>query len=183
MIKFDVLNRYSGEVQFTAEIDCSEDTERSWKLRLSVLWAIEHKANMRYADMSGANMSGANMRGANMIGADMSGANMRGADMRCANMICANMSCANMSSANMSCANMSCANMSGAKLALVHTDIWTVYVQPETIRIGCQYHKASEWFGYSDADIAKMEGRALDWWKKWKVVIKAAHEVILKDVD
>ena len=70
MIKFDVLNRYSGEVQFTAEIDCSEDTVRSRKLRLAVLWAIKNNANM-----SGAYMSGANMRFADMSGADMSGAN------------------------------------------------------------------------------------------------------------
>ena len=228
MIKYDVLNMFSGKVQFTAEIDCEEDAENSWKLRLAVLWAIEHKANMsgadmryanmrgadlrdanmsgadlrgadmRYANMSGANMIGANMidanmRGANMIdanirGADlrdadmryanMSGANMRGADLRDANMIDANMRYANMSGADMSDANMSGANMIGAKLAVVQTDIWTVYVQPETIRIGCKYHKASEWFAFTDEEISKMEGRALDWWKKWKAAIKAVHETI-----
>ena len=32
MIKFDVPNRFSGGVLFTAEIDCAEDTPHSIKL-------------------------------------------------------------------------------------------------------------------------------------------------------
>ena len=41
MITFNVTNRYSGEVQFTAKIDCKKDESTSIKLGLAVKWAIK----------------------------------------------------------------------------------------------------------------------------------------------
>jgi len=52
MIKFDVLNRFSGAIQFTAEIDCADSEPHCWKLRLAVQWAIK----------TGADLSGAKLR-------------------------------------------------------------------------------------------------------------------------
>ena len=46
MIKCDVLNRWSGKVQFTAEIDCEEGESESVKLGLAVRWAVETGANL-----------------------------------------------------------------------------------------------------------------------------------------
>ena len=69
MIKFDVLNRFSGAVQFTAEIDCDEDATTSVKLGLAVKWAIESGANLSGAYLSGAYLSGAYLSGANLSGA------------------------------------------------------------------------------------------------------------------
>jgi hypothetical protein len=57
LLKFNVLNRYSGEVQFTAEIDCADDAKASVKLGLAVKWAIESRAYLSGADLSGANLS------------------------------------------------------------------------------------------------------------------------------
>ena len=54
LIKFDVLNRFSGAVQFTAEIDCADNEATTIKLGLAVKCAIK----------SGANLSGANLSGA-----------------------------------------------------------------------------------------------------------------------
>ena len=87
MIKFDILSRWSGEVQFTAEIDCKKSELESIKVGLSVKWAVEHGAylrgaNLRGADLHGANLRGANLRGANLRGADLRGANLRGANLR-----------------------------------------------------------------------------------------------------
>lgn len=48
-MKFDVLNRFSSAVQFTAEIECADDAPASIKLGLAVQWAVK----------SGANLSGA----------------------------------------------------------------------------------------------------------------------------
>ena len=59
MIKYDVLNRFTGDVQFTAEIDCDEKASESLKLGLAVKWAVKNKANLQ-----GANLEGANLRGA-----------------------------------------------------------------------------------------------------------------------
>ena len=116
MIKFDVKNRWTGDVQFTAEIDCDKSEASSIKLGLAVMWAIKTGANMRGANMEGAYMEGANMTGANMEDANMEGANMRGAYMTGANMEDANMRCVNMEGANMRGAYMTGANMEGANM-------------------------------------------------------------------
>ena len=55
MIKFDVLNRYTGSVQFTAEIDCDDGAYNSIKLGLSVIWAVKAKASLIGANLTGAN--------------------------------------------------------------------------------------------------------------------------------
>lgn len=84
MIKFDVTYRYTGAVQFTAELDCAEDAPLSIKLGLAVRWAIEEGANLRGAYLEGAYLEGADLeradlRGANLWGANLEGANLRGA--------------------------------------------------------------------------------------------------------
>ena len=56
-MKFDVLDRFSGEVKFTAEIDCDENALPSLKLGLAVKWAIKEKANLSSADLSCAKNS------------------------------------------------------------------------------------------------------------------------------
>lgn len=52
MIKFDVFHRFSGDVQFTAEIDCPADAPKSIKLGLAVKWAIKTSADLRSADLT-----------------------------------------------------------------------------------------------------------------------------------
>ena len=96
MISFNVTNRFTGAVQFTAEIDCDEDAPKSVKLGLSVKWA-----NLWRADLSRAYLSGAYLSGADLSRANLSGANL---------------SQANLSRAYLSVANLSRANLSGHKL-------------------------------------------------------------------
>ena len=69
-MKFEVKNRFSGDVQFIAEIHTgSEDTH--FRLGLAVKWAMENRANLCDADLCDANL-----RGANLCGADLCGANL-----------------------------------------------------------------------------------------------------------
>ena len=75
-MKFNVLNRFTGNIQFTADIDANEDTPRSMKIGLAVQWAIKENANLRYANLSGANLRYANLSGANLSGADLSDADL-----------------------------------------------------------------------------------------------------------
>jgi hypothetical protein len=191
-MKYKVYNRYTGEIQFTADIDATEGTPRGWKSRLAILWAIKNGANMIYADMRGADMSGANMRGANMRGAnmshanmsdanmihadmrgaDMSGANMRGANMSHANMIYADMSGANMRGANMRGANMSHADMSDADMSganMIHADMSGANIlcmgnmrEIRTMQIG-------KWaIGYTATDMQiGCQRHSIDKWRKW----------------
>ena len=80
--KFDVYNRWTKEVQFTAKIDCHADTSTSLKLRLAVEWARENGFDLMGANLSGANLSGADLRGFDLRGADLSDAYLTGVDLR-----------------------------------------------------------------------------------------------------
>ena len=75
MIKFEIHNRYTGKVQFTAEIECEETALRSVKIGLAVRWAIKNEADLREANLYGANLSEADLYWANLREA-----NLRGAD-------------------------------------------------------------------------------------------------------
>ena len=67
MLKFDILNRFSGNIQFIAEIDCDKNQSKSFKVGLAVKWAMENGADLRGANLSDANLSDADLRGASGI--------------------------------------------------------------------------------------------------------------------
>lgn len=74
MIKFDIKNRFTGAVQFTAELDCSEDESTSVKIGLAAQWAVTSGTNLRGAYLGGAYLGGADLRGADLGGAYLGGA-------------------------------------------------------------------------------------------------------------
>ena len=84
-MKFDILNRFTGGIQFTAEIDCKEDELTSIKVGLAVKWAFKTGAYLYGAYLSDANLSGANLSGANLSRANLSGANLYDANLYGAN--------------------------------------------------------------------------------------------------
>ncbi len=90
MISFQVLNRFTLQVQFTAEIDCKENESTSTKLGLAVKWAIKNKANLRSANLSYANLSSADLGYADLRSANLSYANLSYADLRYADLRYAN---------------------------------------------------------------------------------------------
>jgi len=67
--QFDVRNRWTNAVQFTAEITCAPDATYSVKLGLAVKWAVNARANLTDANLAGANLADANFAGAK-IGTD-----------------------------------------------------------------------------------------------------------------
>ena len=110
-MKFEVRNRFTGSVQFTAEIDCDEGATTGVKLGLAVRWAVKSGADLSGAYLSRAYLSGAYLSGANLSRADLSGADLSGA---------------NLSGAYLSGAYLSGAYLSGAKgsdLAIAKTRI------------------------------------------------------------
>ena len=120
-MKYEIKNRYTGAVQFIADIDCAEDAPDSLKRGLAVQWAIDNSANLSEANLFGANLSGAYLFGANLSGANLSEANLFGAYLSEANLFGANLPGANLSEAYLSEANLfgaylSEANLSGANL-------------------------------------------------------------------
>ena len=178
-MKFEVTNRFTGAVQFTAEIECDENSCTSIKLGLAVKWAVKSDEILRGANLSGAILRGADLSDANLRGAILSGAILRGADLSGANL-----SEANMRGAILSDANLIEANMRGAKWAdgvfLTQAPIqiygmhWPVTLLDTHMQIGCELHYLDDWEGFDNARIAEMEGRrALKFWKANKDAIFA----------
>ena len=64
MIKFEIKSRWTGAVQFTAEIECADEAPISLKIGLAVKWGIKSRADLSGADLSGANLSRADRYGA-----------------------------------------------------------------------------------------------------------------------
>ena len=60
-IKQEILNRFSGEVIFTAEIECAADELPSIKMGLAVKAAVKAGANLAEANLAGANLADANL--------------------------------------------------------------------------------------------------------------------------
>ncbi len=52
-MKFDIKSRFSGAVQFSADIECDESESYSVKLGLAVRWAFKTGANLRGANLRG----------------------------------------------------------------------------------------------------------------------------------
>lgn len=111
MIKFDIHNRLTRAVKFTAEIDCHEGERRATKLRLAVEWARQGNADLSYTDLRGADLAGVNLMSAYLEEADLSGA-----DLYKAFLYRANLTKTNLYNANLACANISRAILPGADL-------------------------------------------------------------------
>lgn len=101
MMKFNVMNRYTGEVQFTAEIDCDEDAGASEELRLAVIWAKENDVDLSCADLRGADLSYVDLRYVDLSCADLRDADLRGADLRGADLHYATLRYATLRYANL----------------------------------------------------------------------------------
>jgi len=171
--KYEIKNRFSGAVMFTAEIDCALDELPSIKLGLAVRVAVKSRADLRGANLSGANLSGANLSGANLSGANLSGAYLRGADLRGANL-----RGAYLSGADLSDAYLSGADLSGEKIKRILASVsringgytfnlFDMEAGPPKIVAGCRFmtidayraHVASE---YPDTAKARETLRILD---------------------
>ena len=85
-MKFEIKNRWTNNVQFTAEIECNKKDSISVKIGLAVKWAIIAKADLRWADLRWADLGGEDLRGADLRGADLRWADLRWANLRWADL-------------------------------------------------------------------------------------------------
>lgn len=149
------------------------------------LW-LDNEEGGEHADLRYADLRYANLREANLSEANLSRANLRGADLRYADLREANLSCANLSDADLSDAYLSDADLSGANLwgtrgnmeniKSIQADLWPVTYTATHMQIGCQRHEISEWFQFSDDVIARMDRKALGWWKVWRPILEQIIE-------
>ncbi len=124
-MKFEILNRFTMEVQFTCELDVKFETQnirfqRGEALRLAVL---------RDADLSGADLSGADLRDADLRDADLRDADLRGADLSGAVLRDADLRDADLRGAVLSGAVLSGADLRGADLTPIKDDMFAVLLR------------------------------------------------------
>ena len=124
--KYEVRNRWSNEVQFTAEIDCAPDTAPRIKLGLAIRWAAKARADLSGADLTGAYLSRADLSDADLSGADLTDADLSGADLTDADLSGADLSGADLSGAYLSGADLTDADLSDVDLRPIKADFWMI---------------------------------------------------------
>ena len=180
-IPFEVRNRWTGEVQFTAQITCAPDATPAVKLGLAVKWGVKEKADLAGAYLAGANLAGANLAGAYLAGANLAGADLDGAYLAGANLAGADLDGANLAGAYLAGANLAGAYLDGAYLVALgdmrfvktlQLERWMIGYTADTMQIGCQRHPITDWWAFDDSRIARMDPAALEWWGRWKPVLQ-----------
>jgi hypothetical protein len=159
-LEFNILNRFTGAVQFTAVIDCAADALPRLKLGLAVRVAVKARADLSGADLSGAYLSGAYLSGAYLSRADLSRADLSGADLWGA-------------------------DLWGAKwhdgIAIDKRPIFVegllpyrVIILDQHMQIGCELHTLAAWDAFDERAIIAMDGRrAAQFWAAHKVGLMA----------
>ncbi len=139
-------------------------------------------ADLRRAVLSGADLRGADLRDAVLRGADLSGADLRravlsgadlcGADLRDAVLRGADLRRADLRRAVLSGADLWNATGNSREVRTIQTDRWVVTYTAQDMQIGCQRHPITDWWAFDDERIARMDCDALDWWERWKPVLR-----------
>jgi uncharacterized protein YjbI with pentapeptide repeats len=113
---YEIRNRYTGAVQFSAEIECAPDAPSSTKLGLAVRVALKADADLSSANLARADLVRANLARANLAFADLAGANLADADLAGANLAFANLAGADLAGARLVGARLVGARLVGARL-------------------------------------------------------------------
>ncbi len=145
-------------------------------------------ADLRFADLSSANLRSANLSSADLRSADLSSANLRSANLSSADLSFADLSSANLRSANLSSADLRCASLQESILCntigeMLHIksgqlETYLFAYTDKYLQIGCERHDIEEWWSFDNDRIKEMEGdKALEFWTKWKPVLKQIIEM------
>ena len=119
---FEVRNRFTSKVQFTAKIEADPSVPFGIRLGLAVKWGLANKAYLTGADLTGADLTGAYLTGAYLAGANLAGANLAGAyltgaDLTGAYLTGADLTGADLTGADLTGVYLTRANLAGANLA------------------------------------------------------------------
>ena len=58
-----------------------------------------------------------------------------------------------------------------------HFERWVVTYSALEMNIGCESHEIEKWWAFTDDEIKKMAPNELEWWRKWKPVLKQIIEI------
>jgi uncharacterized protein YjbI with pentapeptide repeats len=168
-MQFEIKNRFTDDVQFTAEIECAADASYSIKSGLAVRVAVKSRADLSGADLSGANLGGADLSGANLGGAYLSGADLRGADLRGAYLSRADLSRADLRGADLSGEKIKRILASVQRVSDGYTfNLFEMEVGPPKIVAGCRFLTVADYAAhvareYPDTPKARETLRILDY--------------------
>ena len=152
--------------------------------RADLAGAYLARANLAGADLAGADLAGADLAGANLAGANLARADLARANLARANLARANLARADLARADLARANLARANLARAKwrngiviqrapLQLYGLD-YPVTILDEHMQIGCELHSLSDWAGFDNERIARMDGlRARRFWDAHKDALLA----------
>ena len=163
--KFEVRNRWSGKVQFTAEINVTPDMLPSVKLGLAIKWARNNGAYLSDAVLRGAVLRGADLSGADLSGADLSDAVLRGAVLRGAVLRGADLRGADLSDAVLRGAVLRGADLRDfpVKIENIHQKVYEAASQEGALDMGAWHcgtvHCRAGWV----VTLAGDAGKAIEW--------------------
>jgi len=113
---YDIKNRYTGSVIYSAKIECPSDAPDGVKKGLAIREAVNAGVILSRADLCGADLSRADLCGADLSRADLCGADLSRADLCGANLSGADLSRANLSGADLCGTDLFGADLSGTDL-------------------------------------------------------------------
>jgi uncharacterized protein YjbI with pentapeptide repeats len=109
---------------------------------------------------------------ANLSSADLRYADLRYADLRSADLRSADLSYADLSYADLSSADLRYAVGNSNQIKTLQTETYVVTYTNTVMAIGCKQYSIKEWKNFKDREIKKMDSKALEFWKKWKPILK-----------
>ena len=169
MKKFQIKHRFSGKIILELET-------KSFKL------CVEKACELKIS-LGGANLTEANLGGANLEGADLGGANLGRAYLSGANLGGANLTEAYLDGAYLGRANLTEAYLGGAKgLIAIQFKGYSLYIQKEKTKIGCEYRTNKEWLSMDFETAQKLGCPNKEFNVAYKKLIKAGVSV-LKELE
>ena len=164
-MQFEIRNRWSGDVQFTAEIDCAADASPSVMVGLAVKWAVAADANLCGGSLRGADLRGASLRWADLRGADLRGANLRGVNFCAADLRGANLCGASIRWANLCGADLGDAYIGRAPVIEdIHAKVYAAASQPGALDMSLWHCGTSHCRAGWVVTLAGKEGADLEAW-------------------
>ncbi|MCG8608925.1 MAG: pentapeptide repeat-containing protein [Pseudomonadales bacterium] len=123
------------------------------------------------ADLRGMDLRGSTLGDRDLTGTDLRGSNLMGSSLRYADLRGVALEGANISGVSLKAAIGDMKYIKSAQL-----DRWSIVYTSEVLQIGSQNHPIESWWSLSDREIGRLGDGAVEWWKKYKPLIKQIIE-------
>jgi len=133
--------------------------------------------NKQEVEVNKDNLSGATLSDANLRNADLTAANLMGANLRHANLRRTNLRHACLELSDLRNADIRYSIGNGDEVKTIQTEYYHISYTNKEMAIGCKQYTIEEWFNFSDEELNNMGLIALEFWKKWKPILKSIMEV------